>query len=354
MNKKLIAVAVAGACAAPAAMAQTANPVTLYGVVAANIESVEATGGAAPLVRRNRVEDRVSRLGVRGTEDLGGGLKAFFQLETAFPVDQNNTTVTSGIANGFANRNSAVGLLGGWGSVLLGRWDSPMKSASASAVDPWGDIGLPDVTAASLRQGGFSQRLQNNVQYWSPTFGGFAFKASYSANEGRTATANPSNYGGSVTYTGGPLYLAYSYEKHKDSIGLTTTAGVSEDGNVVAARVAFGPFRIMGNYGVFKRTGTTKQKGFLAATDWTFGNNVLMFSYQKAKDGGATGAAQPECKVIGAGYKYNFSRRTTFIAEYAKVDNNGAAVCNFGQSALAGVTAGQDLKGFGVGFIHTF
>jgi len=84
MNKKLIAVAVAGACVAPAAMAQTANPVTLYGIVYATIESVEATGGATPIVRRNRVTDQASRLGVRGTEDLGGGLKAFFQLETAF------------------------------------------------------------------------------------------------------------------------------------------------------------------------------------------------------------------------------------------------------------------------------
>src|SRR5258705_8323132 len=75
MNKKLIALAVAGACVAPAAMAQTANPVTLYGLVYVTFESVEANGGAAPLVRRNRVSDQSSLLGVRGTEDLGGGLK---------------------------------------------------------------------------------------------------------------------------------------------------------------------------------------------------------------------------------------------------------------------------------------
>src|SRR5258708_13610300 len=94
MNKKLIAVAVAGACAAPAAMAQTANPVTLYGIVYATFESVEANGGpstATPIVRRNRVSDQASRLGVPGTEDLGGGLKAFFQFETAFKPDQSDT-----------------------------------------------------------------------------------------------------------------------------------------------------------------------------------------------------------------------------------------------------------------------
>lgn len=88
MNKKLIALAVAAASVAPAAMAQTANPVTLYGRVYVMFESVEAKGGASPVVRRNRVSDQSSLLGVRGTEDLGGGLKAFFQLETAFKPDQ--------------------------------------------------------------------------------------------------------------------------------------------------------------------------------------------------------------------------------------------------------------------------
>src|SRR6185503_7527369 len=87
MNKKLIALAVAGACVAPTAMAQTANPVTLYGILAVTVESVEAKGGANPISRRTRIEDQASRLGVRGTEDLGGGLKAFFQLETAFRPD---------------------------------------------------------------------------------------------------------------------------------------------------------------------------------------------------------------------------------------------------------------------------
>ena len=86
MNRKLIALAVAGACVAPVAMAQTANPVTLYGKVYATFETIEATGGTAAqndaTKRRNRVEDQASRLGVRGTEDLGGGLKAIFQLET--------------------------------------------------------------------------------------------------------------------------------------------------------------------------------------------------------------------------------------------------------------------------------
>ena len=92
MNKKLIALAVAGATLAPlAASAQTANPVTLYGRAFVMFENVKADGGAAaPVPSRNRVTDAgPSFLGVRGTEDLGNGLKAFFQLEYAFRLDDN-------------------------------------------------------------------------------------------------------------------------------------------------------------------------------------------------------------------------------------------------------------------------
>ena len=105
MNKKLIALAVAGACVAPAAMAQTANPVTLYGRIYATFETVQATGGTgADVTSRNRVSDQASLLGVRGTEDLGGGLKAVFQLETAFKPDQNDSHVRQLVTAASASR----------------------------------------------------------------------------------------------------------------------------------------------------------------------------------------------------------------------------------------------------------
>jgi len=350
MNKKLIAVAVAGACIAPAAMAQTANPVTLYGRVYVAFESVEASGGsAASIPRRNRVEDRNSLLGVRGSEDLGGGLKAIFQLETQFKADQNDTT--------FANRNSFAGLQGGWGTVIAGRHDSPMKTTQTS-VDPWGDNELGDITSAALRQGGFSVRFQNNIQYWTPNWSGLTIRAMYAANEGRTATVNPSAYGASLAYAAGPLYIAYAYEKHESAIisggNLTGTAGVDEDGNAIAASYRFGPVKLDGQYGVYKRTGTSKQKSYQLGLEWYVGNNVFLGSYSQSKDGGANGTVQPECDVFAVGYRYDFSKRTSFMANYAKVDNDTGNLCNFGQGGLSGLGAGQDPKGFAVGVRHTF
>ncbi len=107
-----------------------------------DVRVVEAKGGASPVVRRERVSDQASLLGVRGTEDLGGGLSAFFQLETAFKPDQNDTT--------FAARNSGVGLQGAWGSVMMGRWDTPFKTTTI-AIDPFGDLTLAGITAGSGR-----------------------------------------------------------------------------------------------------------------------------------------------------------------------------------------------------------
>lgn len=346
MQNKLIALTVAGACCAPAAFAQTASPVTLYGVVRVNLESVEAKGGAG-VPRRNRVEDRVSFFGIRGTEDLGGGLKLFFQLETPFKPDQNDTP--------FATRNSAVGLQGGFGSIRLGRWDTPMKQALAGPIDPFGDIGLGDVTTAFLRGGTFSQRAVNTVQWWSPNWGGIAVKAMYSANEGKTATVNPYNWGASLTYSRGPVYLAIAHEKHEESVGLTATDNVDEEGTALGGSFRAGAAKISAGYGEFKRTGATKNKGWLLGFEYTAGKNVFLASMQSSKDGGSrTATTQPKCESRAVGYRYDFTRRTSFIAEYADIDNNTAASCNFGLNPLGGVAAGMDPRGISLGFRHVF
>jgi predicted porin len=350
MNKKLIALAVAGACVVPAAMAQTANPVTLYGRVYATFESVEASGGTvADVVRRNRVSDQASLLGVRGTEDLGGGLKAFFQLETAFKPDQNDTA--------FAGRNSGVGLQGGWGSVLIGRWDTPYK-VTTIAVDPFGDLTLGGITAGMSGSGArnvqaeFDRRDQNVLQYWSPTWAGVAVRLSYSANEGRTATVNPRSNGGSITWTGGPIYVGYAYHELYDT-AFGTPILQKQQAHAAFGTVTFGPIKLGLDYNKNKRTGLTDQTAMMGNITWTFGNNQLMYQYTKAKDGEVSGAAQPECNINVLGWQYNFTRRTFFLAQYAKIDNNGTGTCNFGANTLA-IAAGQDPKGFGLGLRHVF
>jgi len=402
MNKKLIALAVAGACLVPEAMAQTANPVTLYGRAYVTFESVEAkgqVGSVGPVVRRNRVVDQSSLLGVRGTEDLGGGLKAFFQLETGFKLDQNDTT--------FAARNSGVGLQGAWGSVLLGRWDTPFKTTTI-ATDPFGDLTIGGITSALSGSGVgnvsglFDRRDQNVVQYWSPSWMGLAVRLSYSANEAKSSspctgypagrTCNPHSEGGSITYTGGPIYVGYAYHQLKDtafgafSISATTPPPFTfttpvlpkHTANAIFGTFTFGPLKFGAIYEKLKRgdvplatatpaagtlLGFSDQKAWMANVTWTIGNHQLIYSYQNAKDGGPryqTSATvlqpgEPDCKVNAAGYQYNFSRRTFFLAQYSRVTNNATATCNFGVGdERVGITAGQDPQGFSLGLRHIF
>jgi predicted porin len=346
MKMTQMVLGVAGALIASTAMAQTANPVTLYGRVYAMFESVEADGGATPVARRNRVSNRLSLIGVRGTEDLGGGLKAFFQLETDFSPDS--------ASGAFATRNSGVGIQSSWGSVIMGRWDTPFKAAHAAIVDPFENNSLADITGVTLNQGNFSRREPNSVQYWSPNWNGFSMRAHYSANEGKTAVANPYLYSVSATYRAGNLYASYAWEKHFDQNGATVAAGIDEEGNVVSASYILRSVKLFGQYGEYKKTSTKTQKSYLAGASWTLGKHVLLGSYQNSKNGGATTAAQqPECDLVGVGYRYDFTKRTSLVAEYVKVSNDVGNLCNFGTIPLT-ITAGQDPVGIAIGARHVF
>jgi predicted porin len=364
MKKKLIALAVAGATLAPfAASAQTTNPVTLYGRVYATFESVKASGGnVAALSTRNRVTDNPSFLGVRGTEDIGGGVKAFFQLETGFRPDQLGTS--------FANRNSGVGFQGGFGSVLLGRWDTPFKVATI-AVDPWGDLTPGGITAAMSDRGNFDRRDNNVFQYWSPNISGFQGRFSYSANEGKTATVNPSSLSFSATYTQGPFYAGYAWEKHKDQYKSYTGAPgnasrANEKGQAVFGTATFGPVKIgalaqwfvknnQANAAPFRKAGNKSQ---MVTGTYTFGNNQIHLVHQRAEDGTtvpATGttAVDAKCRVNVIGYQYNFSRRTFVMAQYADVKNERFGQCDIAGDRL-GVAADQDPRALSFGIRHLF
>ena len=366
MNKKLIALAVAGATFAPAVMAQSANPVTLYGRAWVMFNSVKADGGANALSTRNTVVNESSLIGVRGTEDLGGGLKAFFQLEMGFDPADNATgagalspppaTTPLSINNSpVTGRNSAVGLQGGFGSILLGRWDTPFK-LSAIIADPYAQNTIGNQLAI-INTGGFNRREVNSVQYWSPTMGGFAFRGMYSANEGKQNVApfaNPSNSGFSVAYATGPVTVNYAYEKHKDQRGAAIAAGVRETGHNVSGVFVFGPLKFSLEGQRIESTDRSDKKAYYGGVTYTAGKNEFMFATGKVKDGAIPTAIQPTTKLATVGYNYNFSRRTTFMARWVTLKNNAVANLALNASELPGFAVDNDPKGFGAGFRHTF
>src|SRR6266850_7848108 len=224
MKQKHIALACVALFAAPAAALAQSN-VQIYGTLNGDFESVKATGSSGTnFPSRNRVTSNSSNVGLRGTEDLGQGLRAFFQIENAVNFD-------NGTASGFwAARNSGVGLQSGWGQVLLGQWDSPYKYTT-SRIDPTGDIGIAAYTgilgstgSITAGQGGnnfaerasFDRRVSNVAQYWTPAWRGLSGRLAYGAgdtNVGSPSTGvpegsglKPSLYSGTALYEDGPLY----------------------------------------------------------------------------------------------------------------------------------------------------
>jgi predicted porin len=372
MKKKHLVAALLGALVVPSAMAQTANPVTLYGRMYVMFENVKADGGtAAPISSRNRVSNTGSSfVGVRGTEDLGGGLRAFFQWETEVRQDQNDSP--------FSNRNSGVGLQGGFGTIMLGRWDNPFRVVSVR-YDAFNNTTIGGFNSAMGDRGNFNRLEQNVVQYWSPNFDGLSFRASYSANEGKTALVNPSTYSLSASYEKGPFSLGYGYEKHKDLIApylaanaAVPTTGAKETGHTLGGAVTLGAFRVQGVVQRFIKPNvivptlsttvlatTPVQKAALVNLTYTAGKNQFIFQHQRAKDGRTRlvttpTVVQPDVKVNSIGYNYLFSRRTTFISVLTQVKNNAGGLSNFASNPLAGLAPDQDPKGFAFGIRHTF
>lgn len=355
MKNTILAIGLAAASTAQVAMAQSANPVIMYGRMYVMFENSRAGGGlpgSVDVASRNKVTDYSSHVGWRGTEDLGGGLKAFFQFETGMRLDSNNAT--------WSARNSAVGLQGDFGTLFMGRWDSPFKRA-AVAVDPFSNLTAGDLTAVVSDRGNFNRRDQNVVQWWSPNWSNFSVKVSHVVNEGRTGTVNPSAISASALYSKDGVYFGYAWEQHKDQFKTYTgaignVAGGKENGHALVAKFNRGPWEFAGQVHRFqKSTGTaatvTDIKAYQAVVTYTLGKNEFVYTYLTSKDGLAPSAAlQPKSTMNVIGHYYRFSRRTALVTQYLQLNNNAAGLSDAGQA----ITAGQDPRVISIGMRHTF
>jgi predicted porin len=379
MNKKLIALAIAGATIAPAALAQSANPVTLYGTLNIDFENVKAAGAAGAGVNalaRNRVSANSSNFGFRGTEDLGGGLKAFFQLE------MGSVAIDTGGGN-LAGRNSAVGLQGGAGTVLLGNWDTPYKASTGNADAFYGTgianhvnvtAGNSTPTAASgATRNGFDRRANNVFQYWSPTMNGFSGRFAYGANEAKTATASPSLTSFSGTYASGPITLSLAHERHQQ-FGNTATVSTRDKGTKFTGTVQLGATQLgliaeqltfNGNVaGVLNKNYTVgnadqaKINAYYFSVLHKIGAGTLRAAYGADRgvklNGSTSVSADNRAKSFVFGYSYTFSKRTDVYGVYSKIKNETNSKNDFAINGVTGVAAGADPTGFGVGIRHTF
>jgi predicted porin len=389
MQKKALALAVAGVLGAPAvAMAQTST-VQIYGTAYIEYSFVRDQGvaGVAPLNERNKVDilqSPGSAIGFKGEEKLGGGLSAWFQCESTADIRGQSP-------EGFCSRNSALGLKGGFGNVFIGRWDTPFKrtisptNVSGNDTGIWGTAFLLTGGSTSTVDGSsratFKRRQANSINYDSPNFAGFQVMAAYSSVNGATATttgvtnakARVMSLGGQ--YSAGPLYVSAAYEKHDEFAGgspAATGGDVSDDGWHIGAAYTWGPVRFGGQYTRQKLEATstteTKVKAWHFGVDWNIvGPHGLRAAYTVARDtkgsgpaiAGSQGQTRPSPVLGNTGadmwqirYVYNFSKRTEFTFGYVKLDNETNAAYNiFGVTSTA---AGSNPDAWALGLRHTF
>jgi predicted porin len=375
--KKILAVAIASAFAAPA-FAATSN-VDVYGSLNLSYENVD--NGSADWNRM--VTNNNSFIGFKGSEDLGGGMKAVWQIESNISIDGSATAATVTTADGvngniFGTRNTFVGLSGGFGTVVAGVHDTPYKMSTGSLdvfVGTLGDYNGIFGNVAGNASSFFDLRTGNTIAYVSPNFGGFDVKAAYvsgleAAEPAGQNTANA--YSLSGTYANGPLFVTAAYETHNDVAGTTTAqlcnsgatclgAGtLSRDAIKLGAGYKFGDLKLGAIYEkIDGDTGTAVAHdtwGVNAA--YGIGAITLKASYATASD--IENAAGVEVANTGAdmwalGVDYSLSKRTTVQLTYASMDNDSAGVWDLGQGPqVANFAAGSEVSGFGLGLKHTF
>jgi predicted porin len=369
MQKNLIALAVAGVFAAPAAFAATSN-VDIYGQITASVDAI-MPDNAPSQGDLTRVSSNSSRFGFKGSEDLGGGMSAIWQIETQYNTDGAGTASGVGVAvvtgdGSVGLRNTFVGLSSkSLGTVLLGKHDTPYKLATGK-LDIFADTAGDYNNIVGNANGGnaFDLRAGNVAAYISPTFTGFHFAAAYVAggetNSATTDTgADFDAYSMMGMYENGPLFASLAYESHNNyNAGAPSPAAlVSRDAMKAGLGFTFGSFKIGGIYEVMSddaALSTTEHDNWYVNGQFTLGNLALKAAYGFATDG--NNAADTEATTYVLGADYNFSKRTKVYAVYQLTDNAAGATYGLGAGQGSAYTpvAGTDPSVISVGMRHVF
>ena len=378
MNKKLLTLAVAAAMVAPtAAMAEA----ILYGKLHMSIDWADTEdsngfqgwgvngGGAIP------GEIRSNRIGVKGSEDLGNGLKAIYQVEFGVKMTEEDSAgnAASGSNDSVSMRNSFVGLAGGWGTFLVGRHDTPLKISTAkldffadTMADNNGTVGFHDV------------RADNAVAYISPDLSGFQLAAAVHSGGGSTAGAGTNLNSESIAeaysvagiYSNGPFYASLAYESLGSELFMNTA--ISDAGELAPGyvnddftkwRLGLGlldwnGFSLAGIYeeqsdiplgAVSAAVGAEKLKLWQIEAGYAFGNEMVKATYGSGNRDGrfdevdsisdVRDSVEGDYYTWAIAFDHNFSKRTKAYVLYTQVDDD---------------VESRDWDGFSVGMIHNF
>jgi predicted porin len=392
MQKKFIAVAVAGVLASPLAMAQT--NVTISGTLNAGFESISAGGSSVTtnpvgqigsLNSRTRVVDNLSELRFSVEEDLGGGLKAFGTIGST--VDPGNSNVPASTQSGsLGSRNTGVGLRSSnWGEITLGNWDlqwhypGMVDSIFVKGPTTSSSLGILHNNGRGARAVAQGGRYNNQIRYVSPSWNGFNVTVAYARhvealNAVATAAQNNTNakertWNIVPTYNNGPWTAFYGWMKISDRTIAATGSGilgaagtVDVTGNRAGVAYTFPMGLKVGLIWDRLKSHETADvvatgSGSMSRTAWslpvsyTTGPHTFGVTYARAGsiNASASVAATNTAVKLGdnntgahfwtVGYQYAMSKRTNLWLNYAKISNGAGAAYDFDSNAGIGMAA---------------
>jgi predicted porin len=351
MKKSLFVLA---ALTAFAGVASAQSSVTLFGVVDVNARNVK--NGTSSVKSLSTDGNASSRLGFRGVEDLGGGMRAGFWIEGAMSPD-------SGGAGQTWQRRSTLSLMGGFGEVRLGRDYTP-TFWNHTVFDPFGTNGVGSQTNLMTAYGVTSVqganngngattlvRANNTVGYFLPAMGGLYGQVQIAAGEG---TPGNKYFGVRLGYAAGPVNVAVA-------LGNTEVNATRDQKAMnIGASYNIGFMTVYGQYHVYTVDNSTgadpKQKNALIGVTVPVGAGTIKASFGKV--GGvskATAATQ-----FAAGYVHDLSKRTALYAHVAKISNDTGATFSVagaatgGSPAFTGTSTKRGSTGYEFGVRHSF
>jgi predicted porin len=336
MKKSLLALAVLGAFAG---VASAQSSVTLSGTLDASAKYVKNQDVKAQYSLANSGINS-SQLVFSGVEDLGGGLKAAFELNSGLSNDSGNA---GGGGTQLFNRRSVVRLIGGFGEIRLGREYAP-SFWNLTVFDAFGTNGVANSLNVASGQGrGYTgTRRDNAINYYLPSnIGGVYGQFTAAPSEGGTTTDRAGRYlGGRVGFAGGPVNVAVSYSQQRFASGVADQKSLN-----VGASYDLGVAKLMGYYDRETQGAAKATTGHLSAVV-PFGQSEIHASYTFSKAGNfsltsnaALNNNQTKIDQFGLGYVYNLSKRTAVYSSVAFLknkDNTAITIPGGNASVVAG------------------
>ncbi|GGH52006.1 porin [Comamonas phosphati] len=349
--KSLLIPVLGAAVAGLGGTALAQSKVELFGVVDVGVAHLGGSGASKTGLSTGGAN--ISRLGFRGTEDLGGGLKAGFWLEAGLDVDSGAGKAAGSLS---FNRRSTVSLMGNWGEVRLGRDDSatflntlifdPFLTNGVGGTGAFTMLGIPGVPST----GGAPIQISNALSYFLPqNLGGFYGQAQVAFGE--QASNAPNKREGD--YRG--LRLGYRQGAFNGALATGRLYGKTSDTNLTASNVGlsydFGVAKPMLLWATEKR-GATKITAVQLGVTAPVGNGEARASFGHYN----LSHSNADWNKISVGYGYNFSKRTQVYGSYAFLKNKGSAAKSIGVQGLSapGTTPGGNSNGLEFGIRHFF